>query len=255
MSWYDSLLADFCLRVGFASIDLQYRCKFRSVYEDRDGLVWTLEYRVRSRLDSGSSIGESASRRQLCLKFWLITMPIHLPLALRPSYWFPRERACLAAWCSRCLSIPCWILKKPAGLYWSRRRAWLRGLPFHGGHRHFVGAVDQCGHRGVVQSLRLSNCQVLEFQGIFGYGLGSGMASEFLWPSNISWWPWWSNIKRSPKASERLRSWWSTSGSIRTQWWNRILDSVGIVIRCYISYQPWSQSMSGLARKNSLQLQ
>ena len=100
-SWYDSLLADFCLTVGFASIDLQYRCKFRSVYEDRDGLVWTLEYRLRSRVDSGSSIGEIASSGQLCLKFWLITMPIHLSLALRPSYWFPSN---VPAWCSRCLS-------------------------------------------------------------------------------------------------------------------------------------------------------
>ena len=216
-SWYDSLLADFCLTVGFASIDLQYRCKFRSVYEDRDGLVWTLEYRLRSRVDSGSSIGGSASSGQLCLKFWFITMPIHLSLALRPSYWFPSN---VPAWCSRCLSdggcsqsmpcyvcptrflsIPCWIpykhwpakhglLENPpfgsmivpftsgfpdcpglffchdAGLYWSRRSPWLRGLPFHGGHRHFVGAVDQCGHRGVVQSLRLSNRQVLEFQGM-----------------------------------------------------------------------------------------
>ena len=155
-SWYDSLLADFCLTVGFASIDLQYRCKFRSVYKDRDGLVWTLEYRLRSRVDSGSSIGGSASSGQLCLKFWFITMPIHLSLALRPSYWFPSN---VPAWCSRCLSdggcsqsmpcyvcptrflsIPCWIPYK----HWPAKHGLLENPPFGSMIVPFTSGFPDC---------------------------------------------------------------------------------------------------------------
>ena len=68
---YDSILANFWLRVESASTDLQYHCIFRSVYVDRGALVWTLQCRLRSHVDSGSSIGEIASSGQLCLKFWL----------------------------------------------------------------------------------------------------------------------------------------------------------------------------------------